>query len=189
MKPTITAEEANRLVEDYAMKVREALPPEAEYKLYASENRGSCTDPSDNGAQGRVLASRSYEVNGLPSDKIPSYFDALRTWWLNHGFHVLDNTPQNEFLWVENNADGFRMTFKASPGKKNLFLISTSPCVWPGGKPLPTAQGTGNAPGGQAQPVPPPTTATPSPVRARRPRPKPVDEEVEDFDQIDWTDS
>ncbi|MFD2468246.1 hypothetical protein [Amycolatopsis silviterrae] len=42
----------------------------------------------------------------------------------------------NEYLWVENNADGFRMALQANSAG-GLFLISTSPCVWPNGTPIP----------------------------------------------------
>ncbi|MGW7538241.1 hypothetical protein [Amycolatopsis sp. NPDC054798] len=140
MQPTITAAEANRRVEEYAAKVREALPPNAVYELYASEEHGDCSDPSDNGVKGRVIASRSYQVRGLPADRIPSYFDALRAWWQSHGFRVLDNTPPNEFLWVENTSDAFRMTLKANSDGE-LFVIATSPCVWPDGTPKAVAAG------------------------------------------------
>lgn len=190
MKPTITIDEANRRVEDYALKVREALPPQAKYDLYSSEERGSCSDPTDSGSKDRALASRSYEVSDLALDKIPSYFDALRTWWQNHNFRVLDNTPPDEYLWVENNTDGFRMTFKASPDKAKLFLIATSPCVWPDGTPLSAAEAGNQAPAetafaeGSPQQWTPSQAPTQAPRRARR-RP-PVDDE--DFDQTDWTD-
>lgn len=189
MKTTITIEQANQKVDDWLTQVRQALPPEATYELSSSEERGSCLDPADGGSQERVVANRTYKVLGLPKDMIPSYFDALRSWWQNHNFRILDNTPPNEFLWVENNNDGFRMTFQASP-QGNLFLIASSPCVWPGGVPGPkaiapeqpesTADQAAAAP--QAQPDP---AAQPAP-RPRRPRPS-VDDE--DFDQVDWTDN
>ncbi|MGW7530697.1 hypothetical protein [Amycolatopsis sp. NPDC054798] len=133
-EPTITADQANRQVEDYSMQARLALPAEARYSLFSSEQRGDCSDPSDNGAKNRVLASRGYRVEGLAKDKFPRYFDALRAWWQSHNFRVLDNNPPNEYLWVENNSDGFRMTLQAN-SQGGLFLTSTSPCVWPDGTP------------------------------------------------------
>jgi hypothetical protein len=195
MQPTITSAEANRRVEDYATQVREALPPNSEYKLTYSEEQGDCSDPSDNGAKGRVLATRTYQVLGLDKAKIPSYFDAVKTWWQSHNFRVLDNTPPTEFLLGEHNADGFRMTLKSNDGGE-LFIVSTSPCIWPNGTPEPEALGTDQpdssmtaADGGEAVPAaadaePTPPTA-PNPPRARRPRPA-VDDE--DFSETDWTD-
>ena len=104
--------------------------------MSAYENRGECSDPTDGGSPERVIASRTYRIQGLPAAGIPSYFAALRTWWQNHDFRVLDDQPPNEFLWVENNADGFQMTLKANPSGQ-LFLITSSPCVWPGGAATP----------------------------------------------------
>lgn len=187
MQPTITAAEANRRVEEYATKVREALPANAIYELYASEEHGDCSDPSDNGARGRVIASRSYQIHGLPADQIPASFDALRGWWQSHNFRVLDNNPPNEFLWVENNGDAFRMTLKANSAGE-LFVIATSPCVWPDGTPTTVAAGSADdnaaAPVAQA-PASVNETKPAMSSRPRRARP-PVDDE--DFDQTDWTD-
>jgi hypothetical protein len=38
------------------------------------------------------------------------------------------------YLWVENTKDGFRMALQSNPSG-GLFLTSSSPCVWPNGKP------------------------------------------------------
>jgi hypothetical protein len=193
MQPTITIEQANQQVEDYSMKAREALPSVARYTLFSSEQRGDCSDPSDNGPKNRMLASRTYKVEGLARDKIPTYFDALRTWWQNHNFRVLDNNPPNEYLWVENNADSFRMALEANP-QGDLFLTSTSPCVWPNGTPIPEAQGsdepaTGSAIAqGNAQPPATVGEAKPTQVRKPRQRPRPSIDDEEDFSHTDWTD-
>jgi len=186
MQSTITIEQANQKVEDYSVQIRQALPAEAQYEISSSEKAGTCTDPSDNGPKSRVLASRTYKVLGLPKDKIPGYFDALRAWWQNHDFRVLDNTPPNEFLWVENNADGFRMTAKSNIGGE-LYLIATSPCVWPDGTPEP--QAAADQPAHEpaiAQDQPAVPVVVPKPAQARRPQRAPA-EETEDFDQTDWT--
>ncbi|GAA4669580.1 hypothetical protein GCM10023214_75090 [Amycolatopsis dongchuanensis] len=136
MQPTITIDEANRRVEQYSTQVREALPAEAVYELSAYEDRGDCSDPTDRGPKNRVVASRTYQIQGLPAANVPSYFGAVRTWWQDHGFRILDDNPPNEFLWGENTADGFQMTLKSN-FKGELFLIVSSPCVWPGGTPEP----------------------------------------------------
>lgn len=138
MQPTITIDEANRRVDEYISRVVEVLPPEAKLQLGYQETRGDCSDPTDGGPTNRVVAHRSYDVLGLNPESIPSYFDTLRTWWTNNNFRVLNNTPPNEYLWVENNDDGFRMTLQAND-KGGIFLDATSPCVWPNGTPEPTS--------------------------------------------------
>lgn len=81
-----------------------------------------------------VLATDGYQISGLSKDRIPEYFAALRKWWERHNYRVLKDTPANEYLWVGHNPDGFRMTLKSND-LGELFLISTSPCVWPNGTP------------------------------------------------------
>lgn len=136
MQNTITLAEANRRVEEYVSRARTALPPDANLRLDYLEKAGSCSDPTDNGPRNRLTASRHYSIDGVQRDRIPSYFDALRRWWVEHNFRVLDNNPRYEFLWVEHNEDGFQMTLKSNPSGE-LYLISGSPCVWENGTPEP----------------------------------------------------
>jgi hypothetical protein len=187
MKPTITIEQANQKVEDYLTQIRAALPAEAQYKLTYAEERGPCLDPTDNGSTDRMVANRSYQVLDLPKENIPAYFDAVRAWSQSHNFRILDNNPPNEYLWLENNADAFRMAFKASP-QGNLFLTASSPCVWPDGTPIPEAQAVESSPPDTtAQAAPAAARPVPQPVqKPPKPRRPPVDDE--DFAQTDWTD-
>lgn len=136
MQPTITLDEANRTVDSYIERVVAQLPAAAKLKERLRFDGSPCDDPDDHGPLGRKTASRNYQVLGLDSGKIPQYFDTLRAWWERNGFRILDNNPRYEFLWVENNADGFRMTLKANENGA-IFLIASSPCVWPNGTPEP----------------------------------------------------
>ncbi|WP_198545194.1 MULTISPECIES: hypothetical protein [Amycolatopsis] len=52
---------------------------------------------------------------GGGSDALNQRCNALHLWWQIHNFRVPGNTPSNEYLWVENNADSFRMAFEANP--------------------------------------------------------------------------
>ncbi|MBB5854671.1 hypothetical protein ACFQ05_15285 [Amycolatopsis umgeniensis] len=178
MKPTITIVQANQKVTDYLTQVRVAFPAEARYKLTASEEHGPCLDPTDGGSGERVIATRTFQIFDLPKENIPSYFTAVKEWAQSHNFRILDNNPPNEYLWLENNSDSVRMALKAN-SLGGLYLIATSPCVWPDGTPAPEAAAP-EAPKPEilAQPEPPVQ-------KPRRTRP-PVDDE--DFAQTDWTD-
>ncbi|MFD8494961.1 hypothetical protein [Amycolatopsis sp. NPDC059657] len=190
MQPTITIDEANQRVDDYITRALKVLPA-TKLELNSQELAGDCSDPTDHGPKGRVTAERSYKLIDLPETAKSSHFASLRTWWLANNFRILSDTPPNEFLWVENNADGFQMTLKAHPGA-GVFLLAGSPCVWRGGKPDPTAQGSQHGVDSPAQvkPTPqalPPPSASTKAAHSRRPRRKPVDD-AEDFDQTDCTD-
>lgn len=136
MQPTITLAEANRLADDYIHQALAVLPPGAELgepRIFADSE---CDDPSDEGPLGRKFASHSYEILGLDPQRIPDYFDSMKTWWEDNNFAVLkdDRRAGREFLWVENKQDSFRMTFKAND-LREIFLYASSPCVWPDGTP------------------------------------------------------
>lgn len=132
MRPTITLDEANRKLDEYINRVKSQLPDEAQLKERLRIEEESCDDVA--GDEGKQHASRNYEVIDIDSTKIPTYFDTLRVWWEDNNFRILDNDPKYEFLWVENNDDGFRMTLKAND-QGHMFLISASPCVWRNGTP------------------------------------------------------
>lgn len=138
MTPTITLAQANHAVDSYIDRAMAQLPANLTLKERLRLEADPCDDPDDGGALGRKIASRNYEVLGVNPREIPSHFDTLRRWWERSNFRVLDNNPQYEFLWVENNDDGFRMTVKANP-EGHLYLIAASPCVWPNGTPPPDA--------------------------------------------------
>ncbi|QFU93668.1 hypothetical protein [Amycolatopsis sp. YIM 10] len=132
MDSTITLDEANRRLDAYIEQALAQLPAGAGLRERLRIEEEPCDDVE--GDRGKQQASRNYQVTGIDPVRIPSCFDTLRAWWLNNGFRVLDNNPADEFLWVENDADGFRMTLKAADGGR-LMLISSSPCVWREGTP------------------------------------------------------
>jgi len=193
MKPTITIAEANTRVDDYIARAVKALPPQATLELNLQERSGDCSDPTDRGPKNRVVANRGYKVHGLDRKQIPSYFTTIRSWALTNGFRVLDDKPVNEFLSVENNTDAFQLAFTAN-FNGGIFLSAGSPCVWPNGTPEPSAAALGEADSSDtaaAPSEPQPAVAAPEASKPRpvaRRQPPAQDEDVEDFDQRDWTD-
>jgi hypothetical protein len=131
-------------------------------------------------------------VNGLDPKQVPAYFGMVRSWALANGFRVLDDKPVNEFLSVENNTDAFQLAFTAN-SNGGIFLSAGSPCVWPNGTPEAGAAALGEVnaadvavAASEPQPAVTPEVRTPRPVARRRAPAR--DEDVEDFDQRDWTD-
>lgn len=134
MEPTITLEQANQRVERYIEGVTSVFPAGATLKLQESFDDYPCTDPDDLGPEGRRIASRTFQVMGSSHSEIPQYFAAVLSWSKQHNFVVLKHEPTNEYLWMENKSDGFRMSLEANR-KGELYVGATSPCVWPTGTP------------------------------------------------------
>lgn len=178
MNPTITEQQAREKVEQYIQGAVSALPGSAQRKLF-TQNRSECTDPTDDGPQGRFEISATYEVTGLEPAKFSEHFDAVVQWWSAHEFKVLtDSRPKDQYVFARNNADAFDMSVQANDLGK-FYVGATSPCVWPNGTPEPQAL--------EAEPEPDHPVAAPSESEpARKPRRAPVDDE--DFAQTDWTD-
>ncbi len=138
MHNTITAHDAEQRVEDYIQQAITVLPSQHRLtnrfkKTYA------CNDPTDNGPKGRVIATTDYQIDGLSPDQYDHHLDALKKWWIGHDFRVLEDArPKISYVWVENNGDGFRMAVKTND-RGEMYLIATSPCVWPNGTPQPSS--------------------------------------------------
>lgn len=200
MHPTITLAEANRVIEQNVKAALTALPDTAKLKPFNVIEDFPCEDPDDGGPPGRSWAERSDQVIGLDPEKIPEYYHLLRTWWLNHGFTILREFPDegDQRISVERKSDGFRMGFQANHLGK-MYLESSSPCVWPNGTPEPGAAPArvGEEPPMSAladesatehlQPPPQQNSAPSHPHAGPTPRPARHDnDEDEDFRDIDF---
>jgi hypothetical protein len=136
MHNTITINQAEERAEEYFRKALSVLPEQAGFEPRLIDTY-DCDDPTDNGAKGRQIASVDYEITGLPPAEYPNYVADLERWWRDHDFRVLDDErPTYQSIWVENNEDGFRMRIEAND-VGGLYLVATSPCVWPDGTPEP----------------------------------------------------
>ncbi|MGH4020428.1 MAG: hypothetical protein ACRDT0_14570 [Pseudonocardiaceae bacterium] len=134
---TITQQHAIERVDRHIADAVAALPVDPQLTLAFEDLSSECMDPTDNGPRNRITVVKRYWLDGIPKDDNRSYFDALRQWWTSHGFRVLEDDQTGDmYLWVENNADGFRMSLQES-GEGSVSLSVTSPCIWPNGTPVP----------------------------------------------------
>lgn len=134
MPTTITAQQAEERVQDYARQVLATLPADVHATLNFQDTYDS-DDPTDGQPTGRVIASVEYQLTGLPPEHYPHQFDQLQQWWSQRGFDILaDARPDGYYLWVEHRAEGFRMALQTND-RHELFLMCSSPRVWPTGDP------------------------------------------------------
>jgi hypothetical protein len=143
---TIDERQATDRLEQHVARAVSALPAAPRLEL-VSELRTECDDPTDFGPKGRIQVSRRYWLAGPPSWRTDEIFDVLREHWLSSGYRVLEDARNRAvedmttgevrpapLLWVQDDADGFRMTLVSSAGG-DLSLVTTSPCIWPDGTP------------------------------------------------------
>lgn len=169
MQSTITLSEANRITKENVKAALAALPDTAKLKLSHEIEDFRCDNPIEDVASQQSRAERSYQVLGLDPDKISDYYKTLRTWWLGHGWEILREHPDegDQWLAVERQSDGFYMGFQANE-LGEMYLESSSPCVWPNGTPAPEA-----APA-RVGPEPPAAELADEPANQRiQPQPRP----------------
>lgn len=137
---TMTEQQAAQQVQTNIHAAAAQLPAAARLEQQLT-NSVACGDPTDPVRRDLVTAGSTYQVHNLDPAQYPHLFDQLRTWWTTHGFRILDDkhlSTTSLFLSVENNKDGFQMAMQSNDNG-GLFLIGSSPCVWPTGKPEPTS--------------------------------------------------
>lgn len=139
MTDTITEHEAAQRVQDNVDELAAQLPQAARLERQLTHTT-ACDDPDDGGPAGRVTASTMYQVHDLALEDYGRYFAELREWLRDNGFRVLtESVVESElgearYLWVERDADGFRLALQSNESG-GLFVTSSSPCVWPEGTP------------------------------------------------------
>lgn len=139
MTTTITQAEAERVVEDYVRQAAQALSADLRLEVIGSST-APCTDPSDNGPQGRVFASNRYWIRGLPRERNEQSVQAFLQWSQQQGFAIqADEWAKTKVITLEKETDGFRMAIQES-SVGDLSIGASSPCVWPNGTPEPQAR-------------------------------------------------
>jgi hypothetical protein len=137
---TMTEQQAAQQVQANIHAAAAQLPATARLEQQLT-NSVACGDPTDPVRRDLVTAGSAYQVHNLDPAQYPHLFDQLRTWWTAHDFRILDDkhlSTTSQFLSVENNKDGFQMAIQSNDNG-GLFLMGSSPCVWPTGKPGPTS--------------------------------------------------
>lgn len=118
----VSESEAYERVESYIQRAAAALP-EARLEAAAAPGSGPCRGKPP----GRVIVRTTYWVRDLTAEDRP--FDTMVRWWRNQNFEVLrDLRPKRPYVWVESEADGFRMSLRDNE-QGGLLLVAESPCV------------------------------------------------------------
>lgn len=137
---TMTEQQAAQQVQTNIHAAAAQLPATAQLEQQLT-NSVACGDPTDPVRRDLVTAGSTYQIHNLDPAQYPHLFDQLRAWWTAHDFRILDDkhlSATSLFLSMENNKDGFQMALQSNDNG-GLFLMGSSPCVWPTGRPRPTS--------------------------------------------------
>lgn len=124
--PPVTESEAYDRVEAYIRRAANALPDQARIEAAAP----SSSEPCKGAPTGRVRVVTNYFVRDIAVED--KQFDTMLKWWEAHDFALLDDLrPERHYIWVRNNADGFRMSLRTNDNGE-LELGAESPCLQAG---------------------------------------------------------
>ncbi|MBB4934246.1 hypothetical protein F4561_005066 [Lipingzhangella halophila] len=135
MSGTLNQEQALERVEQHIGNATANLPDSLHTESLGVIDGASCDDPTDNGPKVRIIVSHKYWLDGLQPEDNEHHAELLHQHWTNNGYTVLtDDRPDEIYISVENNEDGFRMSLQES-AEGSLSLGASSPCIWPNGSP------------------------------------------------------
>lgn len=131
---TITQEQAdarvNRLIRDTAA----ALTPTPRLELipYGTGPDG-CLTPGE--PEEKVTINRKYSLRDIPKSENLNISRQVKAYWEAQGHRIVAvGTGNSPNLNAESSPDHYILSLSWAEGD-NLFLASTSTCVWPEGKP------------------------------------------------------
>ncbi|MBP2476575.1 hypothetical protein JOF53_005447 [Crossiella equi] len=134
MQPTMTREQAVERLDTHLRAAMAVLPEGATFEKGFS-NVTRCDLPSDSGPKGRVSAGTTYKILGVAMTDFQAVFERFKGHWARDGYILLEDTrPKSWFLRVQSTPEEFRMSLQGND-QGGLFLLGSSPCVWPDGTP------------------------------------------------------
>lgn len=121
-------EQAAERAEEHIADTVEVLPDSLELEQEGPDAVSAACDPEP-----LVTVSKWYWLRGLPAEDNEQHVDALVEYWGDNGFTVVDDLrPDDVFVAVRNDEDGFEMSVQASV-QEELSIGVSSPCIHPSG--------------------------------------------------------
>lgn len=131
---TITQEQADARVNQLIRDTAAALTPKPRLEPipYGTGAEG-CLTPGE--PEEKVTINRKYWLRDIPKSENLNISRQVRAYWEAQGHRIValgaENSPN---LNAESNPDHYILSLSWAEGD-NLFLASTSTCVWPQGRP------------------------------------------------------
>lgn len=123
----LSEKQASKRVEKHISDTVSVLPDSLKLEPVGSTVSAPC-EPDH-----LITVSKSYWLDGLPAEENKQYVDEMVKYWTTNGYTVVDDLrPDELFVSVGNDKDGFGMSVRTSV-QGNLSLGASSPCINPGG--------------------------------------------------------
>ncbi|MEU7892628.1 hypothetical protein AB0B45_07145 [Nonomuraea sp. NPDC049152] len=133
---TITQAEAIARVDQLIHDTAAALTPEPRLELMPiSVPPSTCLDRGE--SEGQVVINRKYWLRDVPNAENMNIARQVRAYWESEGHAIISTggwQVGHPSIGGESRPDGFILALVWAEGD-DLYLASTSPCVWPNGNP------------------------------------------------------
>ncbi|MEV4889050.1 hypothetical protein AB0K48_06645 [Nonomuraea sp. NPDC055795] len=132
--PTITQDQATMRVEQLIRDTAAALTPKPRLELI-THGTGPAACTHENDSPGRISVNRAYWLRDIPKAANPDIARQVRAHWEAQGHRIVSTgglDVGHPSIGGESRPDGFILALTWVAGD-NLYLASTSTCVWPSG--------------------------------------------------------
>ncbi|MFI6536081.1 hypothetical protein ACIBHY_26780 [Nonomuraea sp. NPDC050547] len=132
--PTISQDQATTRVEQLIRDTAAALTPTPRLELIPHD-ADECVH--ENEPPGKISVSRAYWLRGIPKSANMDIARQVRAYWEAQGHRIVSTgglDVGHPSIGGESRPDGFILALTWVAGD-NLYLASTSTCVWPNGTP------------------------------------------------------
>ncbi|MER5318449.1 hypothetical protein [Streptosporangium roseum] len=134
--PTMTQDQALARVEQLIKETVDVITPKPRLDLYRpSLNVNGCLDPTDGGAEDRVVISRSYYLRDIPMDQIGEVTRRVKQHWERQGYYIETASKDGLAVFGHSQPDDFLISIGPTGDDNVLSLGVSSPCIWPTGAP------------------------------------------------------
>ncbi|MGW4468237.1 hypothetical protein ACWENQ_01050 [Nonomuraea sp. NPDC004354] len=130
---TITQEQADARVNQLIRETAAVLTPKPRLELipYGTGPDG-CLTPGE--PEGKVTINRAYWLRDIPKSENMNISRQVKAYWEAQGHRIVaTGTGNSPNLNAESSPDHYILSLSWAEGD-NLFLESTSTCVWPDGR-------------------------------------------------------
>lgn len=126
MASKITLAEAVKKVDELTESARQQTYPQANFTNPDKDYDFPCSNPDGSPSKTLRNATVSYQLSGIPKERLNDYKESLKQWWQRSGFTVDNDGSKPDFIRAVDKA-GYSMALQVND-LGQAYLMTTSPC-------------------------------------------------------------